>query len=72
MSRKDYVRFADMLKEEHGKCEIDNVGECAAVNTIVFETAKIFHIDNPAFDPYRFFIACGYGKEAACDMANRI
>ena len=72
MSRKDYVKFADMLKEAHGNCSIDNPGECAAVNTIAFETAKIFHVDNPAFDPYRFFIACGYGKETAASMANRV
>jgi hypothetical protein len=72
VSKKDYIKFAEMFAEEHGNCSIDNPAECAAVNTIVFKTAKIFHYDNPAFRPYQFFQACGYGKEEAGTMEARI
>jgi hypothetical protein len=72
MSKKDYVKFAAILGEAHGKCSIDNPGECAAVNTIIFETARVFHFDNAAFRPYQFFQACGYDKETAGKMEARV
>lgn len=64
MSRKDYVRIAQALRDarpldpptddyKYGYLRAWNV----TVESIAYELAQ----DNPRFDPVRFRKACGYG-----------
>jgi hypothetical protein len=73
MTRKDYVKFADLFKENLEKAEERSGTETQEiVDSIVFGCAKIFHYDNPNFRPYQFFEACGYSKVTAGQMYSRI
>ena len=56
MTRKDYVRFAAMLKELRLRCS-DN--ELELMDTISDNLSDILCADNPNFDRARFLKACG-------------
>jgi hypothetical protein len=60
MTRKDYVKFAAMLKEERVP---DNgpigYAKLRMLDQIADKTADIFEADNPNFDRARFLTACG-------------
>ena len=69
MSRKDYIKFAEIFKVALS----DNDTDLSIVlDKLVYEVAKVFHYDNPAFRPYQFFQACGYSKVQAGHMEARI
>lgn len=55
MTRKDYVRFAAMLKGARYYAAID----FRTLELIVKDTAQVFATDNPRFDRARFLKACG-------------
>ena len=63
MTRKDYVRFAAMLKAQTFNTQSTNDGfqrgwRLQAVN-IIHATADIFAADNASFNRARFLKACG-------------
>ena len=55
MTRKDYVKFATMLKNQR----IIHNGDKETIYNIAYAMAYIFATDNPAFDRSRFLKACG-------------
>ena len=62
MTRKDYVRFAEMYAGEialarHGITNHPDVW--LKVHDLIRSTADIFAQDNPRFDRARFYLACG-------------
>ena len=57
MTRKDYVAFAQIVKELD-EFRFDNVMVEAAVRM-----ARLFAADNPRFDDRRFFDACGINTD---------
>ena len=57
MTRKDYVKFAAMLKAMRADTATYLAEEM--VNVVCANTADIFAEDNPRFDHDRFFTACG-------------
>ena len=62
MTRKDYVNFAAMLKENRamaGSTKNATLITNATVNWIAEDMAHIFADDNPNFDRARFLAACG-------------
>jgi len=56
MSRKDYVKFAEMLSKNYPS--VDNGGEAYQHERLQKEIADIFAGDNPRFDRQRFYSAC--------------
>jgi hypothetical protein len=70
MTRKDYVKFAAMLKDQRQaaidcnslKPGADTMLKIGTLNTTVFSMADIFAADNPNFDRDRFLQACGVNK----------
>lgn len=60
MTRKDYIKVADMLAGEFALARHDNtVGAVAALRNVTFGIADIFAQDNPRFDRQRFYTAAG-------------
>ena len=62
MIKKDYVKFAAMLKDvnKHQACELNyREGWHGATSSIIQRTAEVFAADNPNFDRARFLSACG-------------
>jgi len=59
MTRKDYVAFAQIVKELN-EFRYDNVMVVAAA-----KMARLFAQDNDRFDAERFFDACGINAEHA-------
>jgi len=58
MSRKDYQRVANLIREQlEANCR--NIKAKGAIKAIAMEMADIFATDNRAFDPGRFRDACG-------------
>jgi hypothetical protein len=57
MTRKDYVRFAEMFKDMLADCESN--ASNAAIDETAKRSANIFAADNPNFDRSRFLTACG-------------
>ena len=57
MTRKDYIRFAAMLKDMLIDCS-SNASKAAIVETCR-RSANIFSADNANFDRARFLKACG-------------
>jgi hypothetical protein len=55
MTRKDYVRFAMMLKNQR----IIFNGDKDTIYHIAYATAYIFEQDNERFDRAKFLKACG-------------
>ena len=63
MTRKDYIRFAAMLKD----MRIANVNpdypwkhaDKPTLDAVVLDTARIFAADNSRFDRVKFLKACG-------------
>ena len=53
MTRKDYVKFAAMLKLER-----ETYGNIVELGLIIDSIADIFAADNPRFDRERFAKAC--------------
>lgn len=53
MSKKDYVKFAEMFKEQKGK---EN-GQ-AVLADLIWGACELFAQDNPNFDRERFLAAC--------------
>jgi hypothetical protein len=73
MSKKDYVKFADVFKHALETAEDRSGTETGEIlDTLIFECTKVFHYDNAAFRPYQFLEACGYSKVQAGQMAARI
>ena len=60
MTRKDYVKFADMFKEAEKDITpmTDSVSGVDAVHDIVTRAADIFEADNPNFQRFKFYNAC--------------
>ena len=57
MSRKDYVKFAELLKKQQGKMpQIDH-------SYMVMDFQELFLTDNPNFDKVRFWNAVYKGEE---------
>lgn len=56
MTRKDYWKFAEMLKNTSHS--FDAATE-ALWESVVIKTADIFQEDNPRFSRERFYEACG-------------
>ena len=64
MTRKDYVRFAAMLKQQriansHGINPAMNHAKDVQWNDFVRAIVDIFEKDNPRFDRTKFLKACG-------------
>ena len=65
MTRKDYVKFAAMLKAMHITCDRDIKNGHTPdnpniiVSCIEYRIADILETDNPNFDRERFLTACG-------------
>jgi predicted DNA-binding protein len=62
MSRKDYIKFAELLKAEVEKqLEADTVEDASfaydVLESVAYGMAKIFKADNPSFDPSKFMDA---------------
>ncbi len=57
MSKKDYIKFAQMFKEQKDKAL--TLEAVAQITEIVKESADIFKADNPNFSRDRFLKACG-------------
>ena len=55
MTRKDYVKFAEMLKAQQHTPGKDRL----QISRIIHATVDIFAADNPNFDRDRFLTACG-------------
>lgn len=72
MSRKDYVKFAEIIKDVEGGCHLDNPREVAAVHEIMLKMARTLKADNPNFRPVQFFMACGQSAEGAGVWASRL
>lgn len=53
MTKKDYIKAAQLIKDFDKDCEIKEIG---SVMTNIF--AKFFRNDNPNFDETRFRQAC--------------
>lgn len=51
MSRKDYVKFAQMMRQADDLTEKQR-------NTMANRMATVFALDNPNFDRVRFISAC--------------
>ena len=56
MTRKDYVRFAAMLRASTRPASNETVD---SIREIALRMCNIFEIDNPLFDRSRFLKACG-------------
>jgi hypothetical protein len=65
MSKKDYIKFAEMFKEQLGLAQEENDGSISenAIEGIVFCVADIFAEDNPNFNRSKFLKACGLEDE---------
>ena len=61
MTRKDYVRFAAMLKDQLIACDTLRMRGVKRnrIISVINATADIFAADNPRFDRSRFLKACG-------------
>jgi hypothetical protein len=60
MTRKDYVRFAAMLKNAHIEAVHDNLSSnVSVIDNIASNLAFILAQDNDRFDRSRFLRACG-------------
>ena len=57
MTKKDYVKFAEMLNTALILSIPTNAD--STVKSIIYNTAFIFAADNPNFDRDRFLKACG-------------
>lgn len=58
MSRKDYVKFAEMLKWAWQECNLKE--EFELLEYLADELCLIFTRDNPSFNPQRFIEACQF------------
>lgn len=52
MSKKDYIKIAEVLKYHRER-------DPSTVDSIAFELALVFKLDNELFDKDRFMKACG-------------
>ena len=59
MTRKDYVRFAAMLKSENVMSVRHDWTRTHTIDSVIESTADIFAADNPNFNRARFLKACG-------------
>ena len=65
MSKKDYIKFAQMIKARvellplHHDNEFALFSRCNEIINIAVNLANIFQDDNPQFDRERFLKACG-------------
>jgi hypothetical protein len=58
MSRKDYQKFADLIRSQL-EANLNSPTARRAIKTVALEMEAIFAADNRAFDPGRFRDACG-------------
>ncbi len=63
MTRKDYVKFAEMFAslddgQQTSVTVSGTIGREGMLDLIVFRTADILASDNPRFDRDQFFAAC--------------
>lgn len=66
MSKKDYVKFAEIIKEAR------TMKGSAILDYVTTEIAKTFRNDNSAFRPVQFFTACGYDLQEADRMRAQL
>ncbi len=63
MTRKDYIKIANVLNEELQRRigEMNGNEESARLSmcNLWMDMAEIFKADNPRFDNQRFYAACG-------------
>ena len=66
MTRKDYVKFAEMLKQIKIDSNVQGAGYYGLLtfddlqhNVLAHKTADIFAADNSRFDRVRYLAACG-------------
>ena len=57
MTRKDYVKFAEMFRGMFTNC-INDIERITIIEACE-QTSDIFSADNPNFDRERFLTACG-------------
>ena len=55
MSRRDYQAHATMIREVAA-----TGGDEGTLLAVAERTARVFAADNPAFDPVKFYTACGF------------
>lgn len=67
MTRKDYEKIAEVLRETYGESPVDdlymagwNSGLKHAVRDITCRMAAMLEQDNPRFDADKFLKACGF------------
>ena len=60
MTKKDYVKFAAMLKIER-QCA-NNTDETQMIDRVTYSIACVFADDSPNCDRARFLSACGVGS----------
>ena len=58
MTKKDYVKFAEMLKDVRSNAHHEQSTTDVIINTIAFDICYILAADNPNFDRSRFLSAC--------------
>jgi hypothetical protein len=68
MTKKDYIKFAEMFKEELYSLDSPPFGEpnyqaIASVSHLARQSADIFAEDNPNFNRSKFLKACGLEGE---------
>ena len=59
MSRKHYIQFANMFKSVLETEIINSEVSKLDVILIIKGSMRIFKLDNPLFDPHKFWNACG-------------
>ena len=58
MTKKDYIKFAAMLKDALTYSQSTGIG-ASTVKDVIYRTADLFASDNPNFARNRFLTACG-------------
>ena len=58
MTRKDYVRFAQVLSSYKADCHDEGTSPRVVAQFLALRIADVFADDNPRFDRERFLQAC--------------
>jgi hypothetical protein len=61
MSRRDYQALAAVVREV-----VATGGDEGTLLAVAERTARVFAADNPAFDPVKFYTACGFEVGVTC------
>lgn len=70
LSRKYYQQFAGIVRSAVLICEeVDDRPTISFIrDQVVYPLSEVFEQDNPYFDTDKFFVACGFGKEAGYEL----